>query len=130
MLGKSDLDGTFSIPTQIKSFYSPDMTSSITTWVPKYLRSKIEICRREKQQIHADVVQLAGFFTELIGERLCLSDCSAMAMAMFRWGSLSAFQPAKDRTEWLSGKDITILMGVSGSNLMVMSEDLPCFLLD
>ena len=26
---------------------------------------------------------------------MCLSDCSAMAM--FRWGSLSAFQPAKGK---------------------------------
>ena len=34
-------------------------------------------------------------FTELIGKRSFLSDCSAMAMD--RWGSLSAFQLAKNK---------------------------------
>jgi len=69
-------------------------------------------------------------FTELIGGRSFLSYCSSMAMD--RWGSLSAFQLAKNKNGmafWTSYCDFNGRL-VSGSNLMVISENLPCFLLE
>ena len=67
-------------------------------------------------------------FTDLIGKRSFLSDCSAMAMD--RWGVLSAFQPAKNKNGMAFVASDCDFNGRLGSNLVVISKKLPCFLLD